>query len=122
MEVSLALVIYRHEATLAFLALGAGNASAELYEGETLLWTAPLATPCGSVADGVLTLFASAEAMVLVSGTPDSCRFRNGNGLEAFRLTVSGLSGGGEAKIESEYATGVLYAGGFTRLVGGALT
>lgn len=121
MEVSVALVNYRHQATLSFLALGTGDTTAEFYEGDTLLLTVPLAKPCGTVADGVLTLLASAEAIITTTGVPDSCLFKNGNGAAGFRLTVSGLDGDGEAKIESEYGTSILYAGGYGRLVSGRL-
>ena len=120
MEVFVALVNARHEATLSFLAAGTGDTTAEFYEGDTLLLTVVLAKPCGTVADGLLTLHPSLETMVTVSGVPDSCLFRNGNGAPAFRLTVSGLDGDGEAKIESDFGA-TLYAGGFARLVGGVL-
>ena len=56
MEVFVALANARLEAVLSFLAVGAGDTTAEFYEGDTLLLTVVLAKPCGTVADGLLTL------------------------------------------------------------------
>lgn len=108
---------YALQARVAFMGLGDDPATANFYEGDTLLAIVPLAEPLGTVVDGALVLAVSPEALILVSGTANLCVFRNGAGTRAWTSPVSDLEGNGEVKIEST----TLYAGGYTRLIGGVL-
>lgn len=118
MEASVAFRSHLKQAVITFFAQGENPATAELYEGETLLVTLTLAEPCGAVTpDGQLALFASLEGMIMVTGNANRCLFKNGAGDQAWESTVSDLNGEGEARVEST----TLYAGAYTRLIGGIL-
>lgn len=127
MEISAALNNYRLTAVISFLALGATNAKVQIYDGtqpalgETptgnLLVEVLLVEPIGSVADGVLTITPTDEYMIVATGTATWARVVNGDGTLAWDCAVSDLAGEGPLKLSST----LLYAGGYTRIVSGAL-
>ena len=117
MEISVDLANARLQAVVDFMAMGAGSASAELYENDLLLVAVSLVEPFGTVNDGVLLIAVTPESLIGATGNANRCVFRNGAGVVAWVSTVPDQAGNGEVKLEST----TLYAGGFTRIVGGVL-
>ena len=76
-----------------------------------------LMEPLGSVANGLLTVDPTNEAMIGHTGQATWARIVNGNGALAWDCDVSDLHGTGELRLPST----LLYAGGFTRIVSGLL-
>jgi hypothetical protein len=118
---------YRLNGVIAFLAGGAENARANLYDGVrptlggaptgNLLVSIVLMEPVGTVANGLLTLTPTDEVMIGNTGQATWARIVNGNGALAWDCDVSDLNGSGELRLPST----TLYAGGYTRLVSGIL-
>lgn len=78
----------------------------------TLLAEIRLQQPCGAVNNGVLTLLADGDGLVLAAGTPTWARVVTASGATAWDCDVSDNNGSGEIKLEST----TLYAGGSVRL------
>jgi hypothetical protein len=126
-EISTELNGYRLNGVIAFLSAGAENAKAHLYDGARPVLGAPpagnrlasiiLVEPIGTVADGLLTLAPTPEAMIAATGEATWARIVNGDGALAWDCDVSDLDGTGELRLPST----TLYAGGYTRLVSGTL-
>lgn len=117
MEVSVEFANHQKQGVVDFLAIGSQNATAELYEDSTLLVTVTLVEPFGTISDGLLIITATNEALIGATGVANRCVFRNGAGTPGWACTVSDLEGDGEVKLEST----TLYAGGYTRIIGGVL-
>lgn len=126
-EISTELNEYRLNGVIAFLAGGAENARANLYDGVrptlggaptgNLLVSIVLMEPIGTVANGLLTLTPTDEVMIATTGQATWARIVNGNGALAWDCDVSDLNGSGELRLPST----TLYAGGYTRIVSGVL-
>jgi hypothetical protein len=126
-EISTELNEYRLNGVIAFLAGGAENARANLYDGVrpplggtpagNLLVSIVLMEPLGIVAEGLLTLTPTDEVMITTTGQATWARIVNGNGALAWDCDVSDLNGTGELRLPST----ILYAGGYTRIVSGVL-
>jgi hypothetical protein len=76
-----------------------------------------LALPAGIVADNVLTLTPTADALVVATGIASWARLVNGAGALAFDCDVSVTGGTGEITLP----TLQLFAGGYSRLTSGVL-
>lgn len=128
LSVSYDLKNARLSAVVAFLDTGAGVARVRIYQSARPLVTAvpnsgflaelPLLKPSGVVLDGVLTLAPGEPVLNANSGVAAWARVVNGNGETAFDCDVTDTAGTGEIKIQST----VLYEGGETRMVSGALS
>ena len=126
-EISAELNEYRLNGVIAFLAGGAENARAQVYDGTrpalgetpmgTLLASIVLMEPLGTLADGLLTITPTDEVMIVNTGQATWARVVNGNGSVAWDCDVSDLNGTGELRLPST----TLYAGGYTRIVSGLL-
>lgn len=126
-EISTELNEYRLNGVIAFLAAGAENARAQVYDGTrpalgetpigTLLASIVLMEPLGTLADGLLTITPTDEVMIVNTGQATWARVVNGNGSVAWDCDVSDLNGTGELRLPST----TLYAGGYTRIVSGLL-
>lgn len=114
--------------TLAFLNTGTGQAGFWIYgntrpalptdaAGASPLVTLLLDDPAGSVAGGVLTLEATDDALISLSGVATWARAFNGDGATAFDCDVSDELGTATVRLPST----TLFAGGVTRLVSGTL-
>lgn len=116
MIISQALNEARLNSVVAFLGAAA---TIVIYDAtDTPLVTVALPNPVGVVADNALTLAASEEAMILASGNATKASLFNSNGQLALGdVAVTDLNGNGPLKLSET----MLYAGGYTRLVGGAL-
>ena len=128
LAVSFDLKNARLSAVVAFLDTGAAVARVRLYPGpRPLVSTAagsgfltelPLLKPSGSVLDGVLALAPGEPVLNANSGVAAWARVINGNDETAFDCDVTDTAGTGEIKIQNT----VLYEGGETRMVSGALS
>lgn len=109
----------RAEATRAYIDAGAGQAAALLYDASsTLIASTPLASPCGSVSGGAITLAAGGDALVLVDGTPTAAAIVSASGAVCiYGLTVGSPGSGAGVELSTE----TLFAGGTVRLAGGTL-
>ncbi len=126
-EISPELNEYRLNGVMAFLAGGAENAQARIYDGVrpalgetpmgTLLAAIVLMEPLGTLADGLLTITPTDEVMIVNTGQATWARVVNGNGALGWDCDVSDLNGTGELRLPST----TLYAGGYTRIVSGLL-
>ncbi|SCK61175.1 hypothetical protein VAR608DRAFT_6992 [Variovorax sp. HW608] len=126
-QISTALNDYRLGAVINFLAIGTTNASVRIYDGArpalggtptgNLLSTILLVEPIGEVADGLLTVTPTGEALIETSGQATWARIVNGDGALAWDCDVSDQNGTGELRLPST----TLYAGGYTRIVSGLL-
>lgn len=104
---------------------GSNPPSAHVYEGPrpgsaataptgaTLLAIITLQDPPGTVSGGLLTLNQAENGLVLVDGTADWIRFKNGNLDPSFDVDVDNGSNNGEAVMASR----TLFAGGEVKLV-----
>lgn len=118
---------FRLNAVIDFLAGGAENARAEIYDGVrpalggtptgNLLASIVLMEPLGTVSNGVLLVATTNEVMIGNTGQATWARIINGNGALAWDCDVSDLNGAGELRLPST----TLYAGGYTRIVSGLL-
>ena len=118
---------YRLQGVLTFLALGIEQARAHLYAGPRPGFGAPpqgpllasivLAEPMGTVADGVLEITPTNEALILTTGEVTWARIVNGMGALAWDCDASDLEGTAELRLP----TTTLYAGGYTRILTGLL-
>lgn len=127
MQISTALRDARLVAVLTFLALGTENAKVQIFDGVqpdfgatpvgAPLVEIALNEPVGTVAGGVLTVTTTSEYMVANSGVATWARVINGEGTIAWDCAVGDLNGAGPLKLSST----TLYAGGYTRLVGGTI-
>lgn len=126
-QISNPLNDYRLQGVITFLALGTEQARAHLYAGPRPSFGAPpqgpllasivLAEPLGTVADGVLEVAPSNEALILSTGEATWARIVNGQGTLAWDCDASDLEGTGELRLP----TTTLYAGGYTRILTGLL-
>ena len=126
-EISPAHNTARLQATLALANTGGANPRIEFYAtarppfgdaaGGSPLATATLAKPCGTVADGVLSLVQdnSNGDLVAVTGVPLWARWFNGSGVAIADGSVSGVSGGGDFVIAGTSGASI-YAGGLLLL------
>jgi len=127
MAISPELNDYRLNGVIAFLAAGAANAQANIYDGVrpalggtptgNLLAAIVLMEPVGTVANGLLTLTPTEEVMIAHTGQATWARIVNGHGTLAWDCDVSDLNGSGELRLPAT----TLYAGGYTRIVSGVL-
>ena len=118
---------FRLSAVIDFLAGGAENARAEIYDGVrpalggtptgNLLASIVLMEPLGTVSNGLLSVAPTNEVMIGNTGQATWARIVNGNGALAWDCDVSDLNGTGELRLPST----TLYAGGYTRIVSGLL-
>lgn len=118
---------FRLSAVIDFLAGGAENARAEIYDGVrpalggtptgNLLASIVLMEPFGTVSNGLLSVASTNEVMIGNTGQATWARIVNGNGALAWDCDVSDLNGTGELRLPST----TLYAGGYTRIVSGLL-
>jgi len=126
-QISSALGEYRLSAVVNFLALGAQNASVQIYSGARpelgaapsgdLLASIVLVNPIGEVEDGLLRITPTSEALIETGGVATWARIVNGDGALAWDCDVSDLDGAGELRLPST----TLYAGGYTRIAHGLL-
>lgn len=127
-EITTGLNDYRLAGVVNFLAVGTtNNATANIYSGTRpalggtptgdLLVSVVLVEPLGSISAGVLAITPTEEAMIAASGVATWAQIVNGDGAVGWHCDVSDLAGDGELKIPST----TLYAGGYTRIVSGAL-
>lgn len=126
-QISNALNDYRLNAVVNFLAIGTQNASVRIYGGARpsfgaaptgdLLATIVLVEPIGEVAEGLLAITPTAEALIETGGEATWARIVNGDDTLAWDCDVSDLNGTGELRLPST----TLYAGGYTRIVSGLL-
>jgi hypothetical protein len=126
-EIANALNDYRLQGVIQFLALGTEQARAHLYAGPrpslgaspqgSLLASIVLAEPLGAVADGVLEIAPTNEALILTTGEVTWARIVNGFGALAWDCDASDLNGTAELRLP----TTTLYAGGYTRILTGLL-
>jgi hypothetical protein len=128
LQTSIAHNAARLMGSVAFADTGAGQSRMRFYAtarpalgadpGGPALAEVVLAKPCGSVANGVLTL-AQQDAsgdLVLVTGAPVWARWINGEGALVADGDVSDDAGSGDFKIGGTAAGGILYAGARLRL------
>ena len=118
---------YRLQGVITFLALGIEQSRAHLYAGPRPSFGAPpqgpllasivLDEPLGTVADGVLEITPTNEALILTTGEVTWARIVNGMGALAWDCDASDLQGNGELRLP----TTTLYAGGYTRILTGLL-
>ena len=118
---------FRLSAVIDFLAGGAENARAEIYDGVrpalggtptgNLLASIVLMEPLGTVFNGLLSVDTTNEVMIGNTVQATWSRIVNGNGAMAWDCDVSDLNGTGELRLPST----TLYAGGYTRIVSGLL-
>lgn len=118
---------FRLNAVNEFLASGTQNARADIYDGVrpalggaptgTLLASILLIKPLGIVANGLLSVSTTDEALIINTGQATWARIQNGNDVLAWDCDISDLNGTGELRLSST----MLYAGGYTRIVSGLL-
>ena len=126
-EISTDLNDYRLQSVVAFLMLGNEPAKAHLYTGARpffgesplgpRLASIELAEPLGVVEGGILTVAATSEALIAITGEATWARIVNGAGVLAWDCDVSDVEGDGELKLPNT----TLYAGGYTRILSGQL-
>lgn len=113
----------RLNGTLTQLNVGAGNPAIQVYGGtkvsnitdtpsSAMLVEIELTKPAGTIADGLLTLTALADALIAVTGVATWARFVDGDGLVVMDSDCSDMSGTAPVKLVSTQ----LYAGGDARL------
>jgi hypothetical protein len=111
-----------------WLDLGVGNATIEVYgntrpvveggaAGASPLFTFTLTKPCGTITNAVLSVTASAFALVAASGDPTWARWKNGNGDFAMDTGAGGPLSGEEVEVSA----GTVYAGGKVVLASASL-
>lgn len=116
-----------HTGRLAYLDLGTGNATIEIYgntrpsagaaAGAAPLLTFTLTKPAGAVVGLNLELEAAGLALVMNSGGPTWARFKNGNGDFAFDAGAGGPLSGAEVVCSVD----TLLAGGEVALASAAI-
>lgn len=125
-EISPELNNYRLAGVLTFLELGTSPAYVEIYgtvrpapgaAGGPPLVTIPLAEPFGTIANGLLLVSPTPNAMVANSGVAVWGRIFNGAGAFGWDCDVSDTLGTGQLKLAST----TLYAGGMTQISSGVL-
>lgn len=118
----------RHSGSMADLDTGTGNAAVRIYGGtrpatpndvpaSAMLVQISLTKPCGSVADGLLTLTQLADGLISETGTATWARFVDGDGATCFDADA----GQGVGAWEVQLAQATLYAGGEARIVSAVL-
>lgn len=127
MQISTALNEARLQGVIDFLAIGATNAKVQVYDGtQPALGDDPgvsplveitLVEPIGAISGGVLSIAQTNEYMISRSGIATWARVVNGNGQLAWDCAVTDTTGAGPLKLSQTQ----LYAGGYTRLISGAL-
>lgn len=105
---------YRLAGVVQFL----GQGKVELYEDTTLLAVVPLVNPVGSIANGVLTITPTPEAMIMNGGTANFARVLNGNGVFGWDCAVSDTTGTAPLQLSQTQ----LYAGGYVKIASGSLS
>lgn len=120
----------RAQATANKIDVGAGAGSLTIYSGElpvtlgnittqTAILTLPLQKPCAAIIEnGVTTLAAIAEQMVMVTGTATWALIKNGDGIPVVDLLV-GVNGSGA---DIELPTTDLIQGAFIRVAAGQIS
>ncbi|WP_320152566.1 hypothetical protein [uncultured Tolumonas sp.] len=120
----------RAQATANKIDVGAGAGSLTIYSGElpvtlgnittqTAILTLPLQKPCAAIIEnGVTTLAAIAEQMVMVTGTATWALIKNGDGIPVVDLLV-GVNGSGA---DIELPTTDLIQGAFIRVTAGQIS
>ena len=118
----------RHAGSIADLDTGTGNAGVRIYGGtrpatpddvpsSAMLVQISLTKPCGTVADGLLTLTQLEDSLITETGTATWARFVDGNGATCFDCDA----GQGAGAWEVQLAQATLYAGGDARIVSAVL-
>lgn len=113
---------------LSFLDTGAGNAAVRIYGGtrpataadtptSAMLVQISLTKPCGTVADGTLTLAQLEDGLIGNTGTATWARVVNGDGATAFDCDA----GQGVGAWEVQLGQVTLYAGGAARITSAVL-
>lgn len=120
----------RAQATANKIDAGTGTGSLTIYSGElpvtlgnvttqTAIVTLPLQKPCAAIIEnGVTTLAAIAEQMVMVTGTATWALIKNGDGTPVVDLLV-GVNGSGA---DIELPTTDLIQGAFIRVTAGQIS
>ena len=118
----------RHQGSINDLDTGTGNAAVRIYGGtrpatpddvptSAMLVQISLTKPCGTVADGLLTLTQLEDGLITETGTATWARFVDGNGATWFDADA----GQGAGPWEVQLAQSTLYAGGDARIVSAVL-
>jgi len=118
----------RHQGSINDLDAGVGSAAVRIYGGarpatpddtptSAMLTQITLTKPCGTVADGLLTLTQLEDGLITETGIATWARIVNGDGLTAFDCDA----GGGVGAWEVQLVQAQLYAGGGARLVSAVL-
>ena len=118
----------RHQGSINDLDTGTGNAAVRIYGGDRptapadmptspMLVQISLTKPCGTVAEGMLTLTQLADGLIAETGIPTWARFVDGNGTACFDCDA----GQGEGAWEVQLAQAILYAGGDAHIVSAVL-
>jgi hypothetical protein len=120
----------RQAGSRADLDTGVGNAAVRIYGGvrpaspadvptSVMLVQIGLTKPCGTVADGLLTLTQLADGLIAETGVPTWARFVDGDGATCFDCDAGAGSGAWEVQLPATQTT--LYAGGDARIVSAVL-
>lgn len=118
----------RHQGSISDLDTGAGNAAVRIYGGarpatpedpptSVMLVQISLTKPCGTVADGLLTLTPLDDGLIAETDTATWARFVDGDGATCFDCDA----GQGAGAWEVQLAQSTLYAGGDARIVSAVL-
>lgn len=118
----------RHTGSVADLDTGTGNAAVRIYGGvrpatpatapsSAMLVQIGLTKPCGTVADGLLTLTQLDDGLIAETGTATWARVVDGNGATAFDCDA----GQGAGAWEVQLVQANLFAGGNARIVSAVL-
>ena len=114
----------RHVGSVTDLDTGTGNAAVRIYGGtrpatpdtvpsSAMLVQISLTKPCGTVANGLLTLTQLEDGLIGETGIATWARIVNGDGLTAFDVDA----GQGVGAWEVQLAQSQLYAGGDARII-----
>lgn len=130
MRYSVDVMNARAQATASKIDVGASAGSLTIYSGslplmlgdittQTVLSTLPLQKPCAAIIEnGVTTLAAIAEQMVMVTGTASWALIKNGDGVPVVDLSI-GVNG---SEADIELPTVDLIQGAYIRITAGKIT
>ena len=130
MRYSVDVMNARAQATASKIDVGASAGSLTIYSGslplmlgdittQTALSTLPLQKPCAAIIEnGVTTLAAIAEQMVMVTGTASWALIKNGDGVPVVDLSI-GVNG---SEADIELPTVDLIQGAYIRITAGKIT
>jgi len=118
----------RHQGSISDLDSGTGSAAVRIYGGtrpatpddtpsSAMLVQITLTKPCGTVADGLLTLTQLEDGLIAETGVATWARIVNGDGLTAFDCDAGQGAGAWEVQLVQTQ----LYAGGDARITSAVL-